>query len=107
MDKPHKQVVTTHPVAIKKGQTRLHVAEEHPWHRKPTELVSCPNCEVVFIATEDFPKAQLLADLQKQHDRKENHPDYIPSQPAWTHTGDCDCEDRALGAAAGRKGGPQ
>jgi hypothetical protein len=90
MDKPHKQIVTTYPVAIKSGQTRVHVPNPYPWHTK-SENVKCPKCETVFIATEGFPRAQLLDALETQHKNQETHPDFIPSQPTWTSVTDCDC----------------
>lgn len=90
MNKPHKQVVTTSPVAIRQGQARLHVADEHPWHRI-TRIVKCPKCEVAYIATGDFPKEQLLTALEKQHQNREEHPDYFPSAPEFTRIDDCEC----------------
>jgi hypothetical protein len=90
MDKPHKQVLTSYPVAIKSGQGHVHVRSPIPWHAKD-ELVKCPQCETVFIMTVGFPKAQLLAELETQHKNNEEHPDVIPSEPNWTTITDCDC----------------
>jgi hypothetical protein len=90
MDKPHKQVRTTYPVAIKSGQGLVHVPNPIPWHATD-EHVKCPRCETVFIMTEGFPKAQLLAALEAQHKEEEEHPDVIPSEPNWTSIADCDC----------------
>jgi hypothetical protein len=90
MDKPHKQVITTYPVAIKKGQGRLHVIPYGTWHRRE-ESLKCPECETSFVLTDGFPKDQVLAVLKKQHENQEEHPDYIPSAPEWQHVEDCDC----------------
>jgi hypothetical protein len=90
MDKPHMQVITTYPVAIKSGQGRLHVPNLIPWHAR-SEAIKCPKCETVFIVTEGFPRVQFLEALENQHEKKEEHPDYIPSAPDWTHTSVCDC----------------
>lgn len=90
MDKPHKQVVTTYPVAIKFGQARVHVQNPIPWHAK-SEAIQCPKCETVFIVTEGFPKPQLLAELETQHKNQKTHPDVIPSHPTWTTVTECDC----------------
>jgi hypothetical protein len=97
MDEPHKQLVTTSPVALKKGQSRLHIADEHPWHRI-ADTVECPKCETVFILTGletgRFPKEQLLALLEKHHEDSESHPDFIASDPAFTDIADCDCQKK-------------
>ena len=90
MDKPHKQVVTTYPVAIKSGQSRLHVANPIPWHAR-CENMKCPDCEIVFIVTDGFPKVQFLETLKKHHMNQEAHPDYIASTPEWTKIADCAC----------------
>jgi len=90
MEVPHKQVVTTYPVAIRSGQRRVHVPNPIPWHAK-SEAVQCSECETVFIVTEGFPKARLLEALHKHHERGQGHPDYIASEPDWTHVSDCDC----------------
>jgi len=90
MEEPHNQVVTTYPVAIKSGQQRVHVPMPIPWHAK-SETVQCSECETVFIATEGFPKTRLLESLHKQHERGQGHPDYIASEPEWTHVSECDC----------------
>lgn len=91
MDKPHQQVVTTYPVAIKSGQAPVHVQSPIPWHAK-SENVKCPKCETIFIVTEGFPKAQLLEALEMQHKNQEAHPDLIPSEPTWTTVTECDCK---------------
>lgn len=91
MDIPHKQVITTYPVAIKSGQRRLHVPNPVPWHLK-SGSIKCPQCEIVFIVTEGFPRDQFLEILKKQHERNEKHPDYIASAPEWTRVSECDCE---------------
>jgi len=90
MDKPHKQVVATAPVVIKFGQTRVHVADERPWHAF-AEKIKCPNCEIEFIVTHGFPSVDFLAVLDANHRNKEEHPDYIASDPAFTSIADCDC----------------
>lgn len=91
MDKPHKQAITTYPVALKYGQGRIHISNPIPWHAR-SEFVKCPDCEVIFVVTEKFPMEQLLETLAKQHKNREEHPDMIPSAPEWTRTGDCDCQ---------------
>ena len=88
MDKPHKQVVTVYPLAIKKGQTRVHVRNPIPWHSK-NEQIKCPKCEAVFIVDEGFQK--LLRKLEAQHKNQEQHPDFIPSDPNWARLCECDC----------------
>jgi len=90
MDTPHKQVVTTYPVALKYGQSRVHVANPIPWHVQ-SETVKCPDCETLYILSGGFSKVQFLETLRKQHEKKEKHPDLIPSAPEWTHVSDCDC----------------
>jgi hypothetical protein len=91
MDKPHKQVDATSPLAIKSGQTRIHVYKSlHPWQRI-TEPVQCPECDTVYIVTKGFALEKFLEILKKQHQTKEEHPDYIASEPAFTSTSDCDC----------------
>ncbi len=91
MDKPHRQVIATSPVAIKLGQTRIHVADSlHPWQRI-SEPVQCPECETVYSVTTGFVMEQLLEILKKHHQTKEEHPDYIASEPAFTSTSECAC----------------
>ncbi len=90
MDKQHKQVITTYPVAIKFGQAQIHVQNPIPWHAK-SEAVKCPKCEKVFIVTDGFPKAQLLEALETQHKNQEAHPDFIPAEPTWTSVTECSC----------------
>jgi hypothetical protein len=90
MNKPHKQVITTYPVAIKYLQGRLHVPNPIPWHVH-TEAVQCPECETVFVLTSGFPKLQFLETLKKQHQNHEEHPDLIPSAPEWTKVSECHC----------------
>ena len=90
VDKPHKQVVTTYPVAIRFGQARVHVQNPIPWHAQ-SEGVQCSKCEVIFIVTDGFPKAQLIAELEKHHKDNKTHPDVIPSDPTWTTITECDC----------------
>ena len=90
MDKKHKQITTTYPVALKYGQGRVHVAHPIPWHTQ-CELVKCPDCEVHFILTGGFSRMQFLELVQAQHKRGEKHPDHIPSAPEWTSISDCDC----------------
>jgi hypothetical protein len=90
MDKPHKQVVTTYPVAVKNSQTRLHLPDSIPWHSH-CEYVKCPKCETVYIVDVEFPRVQLLSALEKHHGEKQAHPDYIPSAPEWTHEIVCGC----------------
>lgn len=91
MDNPHKQVITTYPVAIKQGQMRLHVIPYGTWHRREVTL-KCPRCETSFFLTDGFPQAQVLAILLKQHENRQEHPDYIPSAAEWTRVEDCDCD---------------
>lgn len=91
MDKPHQQVVTTNPVAIKEGQLRIHVRNEHPWHRK-SETVKCPSCPTSFVVTANFPTEQFFAALARDHADKREHPDYIASEPAFTHVEECGCD---------------
>jgi hypothetical protein len=90
MDKPHKQVVTTYPVAVKNSQSRLHVPDPIPWHSR-CEYVKCPKCETVYIVDVEFPRVQLLSALEKHHADKQEHPDHIPSAPEWTRVENCDC----------------
>lgn len=90
MDKPHKQVRTTHPIAIKSGQTRVHVRIPIPWH-PDGGTVKCPKCETEFIVTQGFSTEWLLDTLVTQHKNQEAHPDFIPSDPTWTSIVDCDC----------------
>jgi hypothetical protein len=90
MDKPHKQVITTYPVAIKHGQGRLHVPNPIPWHAQ-SEAIKCPKCETVFMVTSGFPRVQLLEALEKQHKNQEEHPDLIPCALEWTRIAECDC----------------
>jgi len=90
MDKPHKQVVTTHPVAIKFGQGRVHVQNPIPWHNK-SDAIQCPECETVFIASVGFVQDKLLQELKKQHADKQQHPDVMPLEPNWTKIIECTC----------------
>jgi hypothetical protein len=90
MDKSHKQVITTYPIALKHGQSRLHVQSPIPWHAH-SEAVKCPQCETFYILTSGFPKVQFLETLKKHHEKKEQHPDLISSAPEWTTISDCDC----------------
>ncbi len=90
MDKPHKQVITTHPVAIKFGQSRVHVQNPYPWHSK-SEAIQCPKCEQFFIATVGFDTTSLIKTLEAQHEKNQEHPDVIPSEPVWTTIAECTC----------------
>ena len=90
MDKPHKKVVTTYPVAIRFGQGRVHVQNLIPWHLS-SQAVKCPQCEAVFIMSEGFPEKKLLKTLETQHKQQEPHPDSIPSEPQWTTVVECNC----------------
>jgi len=90
MDKPHKQVITTYPVALKYGQSRLHVASPIPWHAS-SEAVKCPQCEIFYIVTSGFPRDKLFEALKEHHDKKQQHPDLIPSAPEWTRIEECTC----------------
>lgn len=90
METPHKEVVTTYPVAIKSAQRRVHVPNPIPWHAK-SGAVQCPECETVFIVTQGFPRTRLLETLKRQHEQGKDHPDYIASEPEWTHITECDC----------------
>jgi glycine/serine hydroxymethyltransferase len=92
-------VITTHGVAIKAGQGRVHIPVRslHPWHRT-SEVVQCPGCETVYTMSGDFEKQSLLDILNLQHTKKQEHPDVIASGPsAYTRIQDCDCE-RVSGA---------
>jgi hypothetical protein len=90
MDKPHKKVVTTYPVAVRFGQGRVHVQNLIPWHLS-SQAVKCPQCEAVFIMSEGFPEKKLLKTLETQHKQQEPHPDSIPSEPQWTTVVECNC----------------
>ncbi len=91
MNTPHRQVITDHPIALKAGQQRLHLAKPiPPWHAQ-CEQVQCPGCETVYIMTTGFPREQLLAALDGQHKNHEEHPDLIPFAPDWTTITECDC----------------
>ena len=90
MDKQHKQVITTSPVAIKSGQGRVHVPNPIPWH-PDGGAVKCPKCETIYVLTQGFPTKMLLDALEAQHKRGQQHPDYFASDPAFTRTEDCDC----------------
>jgi hypothetical protein len=91
MDKPHKQVDSSSPVAIKSGQTRIHVSDSHhPWHRF-VGSVQCPDCETIYIVTNGFPLDKFMEILKKQHQSKAEHPDYIASDPDFASTSECKC----------------
>jgi hypothetical protein len=90
MDQPHKQIMTTNPVAIRMGQGRVHVQNPIPWHYK-SDAVQCPECEVVFLASVGFPQEKLLEALKKHHANNQPHPDVIPSEPTWPTIIDCTC----------------
>jgi hypothetical protein len=90
MDKPHKQLITTYPVAIKSGQSRLYIPNPIPWHAH-SEYIQCPKCDTIFIVTSGFPRVELLKTLEKQHESQKEHPDYIASAPEWTREAVCDC----------------
>ena len=92
MDQNHKQVVTSHGVAIKVGQGRIHIPVRalHPWHRT-SENVKCPDCDTSYIVTGEFPKADLNDILNRHHNNKQEHSDVIASIPAFTRIEDCDC----------------
>jgi len=91
LNRPHKRVTTTCPVAIKHGQGRLHVPDPIPWHVHD-EHVKCPDCDTIYILTSRFPKVLFFETLSKQHQKKEDHPDFIPSAPESTKVSDCDCD---------------
>jgi hypothetical protein len=101
MDKPHKEVRTTYPVAIKKGQERIHVRGENliPWHARADEL-KCPKCDAVYIASSNYPSEDLLLEMLNHHRDQLEHPDYVASAPAWTHIRECNCENEALDKGA-------
>jgi hypothetical protein len=90
MDRQHKQVVTTYPLAIKSGQGRIHVPNPIPWHPDGGTL-KCPDCETIFILTAGFPAAKLLTVLRDNHANRREHDDYVPSEETWTKVADCDC----------------
>lgn len=90
MDKPHRQVVTTYPVAIKYGQGRMHVPNPIPWHAV-SQTLKCPDCDVIYILTDGFSRTQFFNELKQQHQNGRGHPDYIPSEPVWTSDSDCNC----------------
>jgi hypothetical protein len=96
MDHPHKRVVTTHGVAIKAGQGRVHIPEQarHPWHRK-SEHITCPICGTgytLYTVSGEFPKPVLDGILIDHHKNKQGHPDFITSMPEFWRLEDCDCE---------------
>lgn len=90
MDQPHKQVVTTYPVAIKARQGRIHVLNSIPWHPDAGTL-NCPKCDTMYILTLGFPTDKLLKTLEENHASKQDHPDYVPSDETWTRVADCNC----------------
>ena len=77
MDKPHKQLVTTYPVAIKNAQSRLHIPNPIPWHAH-AEYVKCPKCEIIFIVTSGYPRVDLLKALEKQHEAPTTQTTLLP-----------------------------
>jgi hypothetical protein len=93
VDQPHLQVVTTHGVAIRIGQGRVHIPVRslHPWHRV-SENIKCPDCDTSYTVSGGFPKADVDDVLRRQHTKKEQHPDVISSTPGFTRIEDCDCE---------------
>jgi hypothetical protein len=90
MSKKHLRVVTTYPVAIKHGQGRIHVPDPIPWHIRE-EHIKCPECETIFSVTEGFAQVEFLKALKKNHEDKQEHPDYITSAPEWTKVLACEC----------------
>jgi hypothetical protein len=90
METPHKQVMTTYPVAIKSGQRKVHIQSPIPWHAT-SEIVKCPNCSDEFIMTAGFPKNRLLDEFAAHHKSQRPHPEVIPSEPVWTSIADCHC----------------
>lgn len=89
MDAEHKQVVTTYPVAIRSGQTRIHIP--HGESQGIEGELTCPDCPTTFIVVGDFSTDILLAQLAHQHKNGRSHPDYIPAKPEWTSVVDCKC----------------
>jgi hypothetical protein len=91
MDQLHKQVMTTSPVAIKAGQTRIHIPVQamHPWLRD-VETIKCPNCDTNYVVYANLPRQALNDILIDHHTNKREHPDFIPSTTFW-HLADCDC----------------
>ncbi len=89
----HKQVTTTSPVAVKIGQKRLHISATsyHPWHRV-SDNVQCPDCETIFAVTREFSREKFLEVLKENHEKREEHPDLIASEPEFTDISDCDCD---------------
>lgn len=79
MDKPHQQVITTYPVAVRFGQERIHVQNTIPWHFHCVDT-KCPQCEVEFVADSGFAVSDLIQALEKDHAENREHPDYIPSR---------------------------
>jgi hypothetical protein len=94
MDAKHKRVVTTNPIAIKHGQSRVHAPHPIPWHAF-TQAVKCPECETVYVVAADsvlgIPAQKLLDVVNEQHKNKQEHPDYIAFDTAFTNVSDCDC----------------
>lgn len=84
MDKPHKQLITTYPVAIKSGQTRVHIPNPIPWHAF-CEYIRCPKCDTIFVVTSGFPRIELLRALENQHENPGQHSDYIAAFPSGPH----------------------
>lgn len=90
MEKQHKQLATTSPVAIKSGQRRVHIPSPIPWH-PDAGAVKCPKCDAIFVLTQGFPAEKLIQDLDAQHKKGQSHPDFFASDPHFTHLEDCDC----------------
>src|ERR1700722_19627070 len=89
LDKSHKQVVTTYPVAIKYGQGRIHVPNPIPWHGQ-CETIKCPHCPTIFVVTVGYPRIEFLNQLESDHKGDKEHADCISSAPTWTNIADCD-----------------
>jgi hypothetical protein len=88
----HKKVMTTHPMAYRLGQTRVHPGITTPWVTS-VEHLKCPDCDVMYIVTNGFDKQKFLETLAEQHKAAKQHPDYIPTDPDLTKLPmECDCE---------------
>jgi len=90
MDRPHQQILSTYPVAVKYGQGRIHVRSPIPWHHKCEDL-KCPQCGTSFSVTVGYPREDFLNQLDSDHRNNREHADCISSGPNRVKTADCDC----------------
>jgi hypothetical protein len=73
---PHKLLNTTHALAVRKDQKRVHHPTDPIWHGVPTDF-KCPDCDTVYLLSRDFPKDKLLEALKENHTRGLPHQDYF------------------------------